>query len=125
MKTTLTPKARASIPALLAVTSVSVQWTGADQRKALRQGWGLFEDDVNGLQVQRFDVADRFESDDAARTYVARFWRSGVAMANRNPTAFKAMELLAERKARGEDSDPLVTIHDPRFAPMPHLAHLP
>ncbi len=122
MKTRLALKAKASFPALLAVSSLRVQWTDTDQKKAFRQGWGIFDDDTRGQEIQRLDQSDRFESDGAAEAYVCQFWRKGAKAARRNPTAFKALEYLAER---GKPVTPLVTVHDPRYAAMPHLANLP
>jgi hypothetical protein len=42
-------------------------WTKQDQEKALEQGWGIFNPDSRGiLEIQKYDEADVFASDQEA-----------------------------------------------------------
>lgn len=64
------------------------------------RGWGLFESDARGLEIQRIDAAARFESDAAALDFVVR-----------HPAHAKACILEALANARAEGST-VVTTHD-------------
>lgn len=45
-------------------------WTFDDQEQALARGWGVFEDADAGPQIQRYDEAEIFASDQAACLHV-------------------------------------------------------
>ena len=45
-------------------------WTGTDEIEANREGWGLFESDTRGLEIERLDEADLFDYDEDAVEFV-------------------------------------------------------
>jgi hypothetical protein len=61
-------------------------WTYEDQRRALAQGWGVFENAEHGFRIERHAV--RFDCDAAASAYVAHLAVLG------DPLARKAIEHL-------------------------------
>ncbi len=46
-------------------------WTSVNQRQALDDGWGIFDNSDHGLRIERHDMLARFDSDAAAQAYVA------------------------------------------------------
>jgi hypothetical protein len=64
-------------------------WTHEDQRRALAQGWGVFDNGDHGLRIERHDEMARFDCDAAAVAYVAHLAVLG------DPLARKAIEHLA------------------------------
>lgn len=64
MKPTLTP------PSVAVLAEGEPVWTDKHQRRALKQGWSVFNNGTYGLGIERYDVADRFDSDNAALLYV-------------------------------------------------------
>lgn len=45
-------------------------WTNEDQEEALKEGWGVFHNSDYGEKIERYDEAERFDSDAAAAAYV-------------------------------------------------------
>lgn len=66
-----------------------INWETEDQERALAEGWGIFDNSDNGMRIERFDDAHRFDSDAAAVAFV------GLRAALGNPLARKAFEQLA------------------------------
>lgn len=89
MKLTLTPP---SIAAL--AKDGPVIWTDKHQRRALKQGWGVFSNGTYGLGIERYDVADRFDSDNAALLYVMN------RAINGNPVAIMALRYIDAYQGR-------------------------
>ena len=54
-------------------------WTAADQRQALRLGWGMFHR-IAGREIQKFDEAHRFATNHAARKHVLKLVLTGDAL---------------------------------------------
>jgi len=61
--------------------STMPHWTHYDQKQALNQGWGLFENADHGLRIERNDKSPRFAHDAAAQAYVGAAAAHGVALA--------------------------------------------
>lgn len=60
---------------------VTTRWTGDKQRRALADGWGIFDNTDHGLRIERNDSMARFDSDAAAQAYVAVRAIKGDALA--------------------------------------------
>lgn len=63
-----------------------------DQRKADEQGWGIFETDSRGLEIERVDEYGVFENDNQAEDYVIRQAARG------DKTAQKALKIVSAIK---------------------------
>jgi hypothetical protein len=48
-----------------------MRWTWQDQRAAINDGWGIFDNSDHGLRIERIDDRARFDCDAAAQAYVA------------------------------------------------------
>lgn len=48
----------------------TIFWSGASQERALGQGWAIFEVADGTVEIQRYDEAGRFDSDQSARDFV-------------------------------------------------------
>lgn len=53
-----------------AVAVAMMDWTCDDDAYALNEGWGIFDSDTRGLEIERDDEAAIFPHDDAAVEYV-------------------------------------------------------
>lgn len=49
-----------------------IRWTRADQARALKEGWALFNMDTTSPSIQKDDEAGKFSSDWDARLHVIR-----------------------------------------------------
>jgi hypothetical protein len=46
-------------------------WSRYQQRRAMNDGWGIFDNSDHGMRIERNDDMGRFETDNAAQAYVA------------------------------------------------------
>jgi len=68
---------------------ILMTWTHEDQEAAMEQGWLIADNSDHGLRIERYDDAQRFDSDAAAVAYVGR--RAGLGA----PLARRAFEHLS------------------------------
>jgi hypothetical protein len=69
-------------------------YQGYDHGAALAEGWLLAEDSERGLEIQRFDEAERFDGDDEALAHVQKMADEG------DENAKAALRAIAEAKAQ-------------------------
>lgn len=53
------------------------KWTVYDYRLAFEEGWGIFDSDERGIEIERIDEAERFSCDDEALAWVAAHATNG------------------------------------------------
>ena len=75
------------------------EWNIEHSEEAASQGWGLFDSDSRGLEIERDDDAGIFDSDEDALKYVERQAARG------NACAVEALRLVAEAQAAKADED--------------------